>query len=437
VRIGLVVYAIRTGGVESFLRSLASEFGGAGHEVEFVETWVRGDRADALREQGIPVHSVLRRTWESGVAHARRVASRLANYDVLLLNDAPAAQSVLGLLPAATIVFPVLHTALKSMIRNATGASGQWDVVVTVSPGLRRILVQHFGVPEDRARAIANGVEAPDVWPRRREQLVRPGPLKVAYIGRLEEEQKAVLRLPEIVARALAEGSEIRLTVVGDGPDAEGLRAKASELCPGGEICLRGTLPHGETLALLAEHDVLLLPSRYEGHPVVLLEALAAGVVPVVSRLPGHTDHVVQPGRNGWLCEVDDVAAFAAALATAARDREVLAVLSEAAWRTAAEEFSSQRMAAQYLDLVREVQERRRAAPHERSGTVDVSLLGDLPQAPRLLVRPIRKALKLLGAWRGESPDGGLFRPPANDGSSAAPASVRVGGRSESSSTVP
>ncbi len=79
-------------------------------------------------------------------------------------------------------------------------------------------------------------------------------------------------------------------------------------------------LTHHQVYDLLLDAHVLLMPSLYEGLPIALLESMACGCVPVVSRLPGITDHAIQDGESGLLVEVGDTAGFANAVETLYRN---------------------------------------------------------------------------------------------------------------------
>jgi len=206
-----------------------------------------------------------------------------------------------------------------------------------------------------------------------------------------------VYRLPEIFARLSHHKDNLELLVVGDGPDGDGLRAALAEKCPWLKGALPGLLPHSEVLKVLPTQDVLLMPSNFEGMPIALIEAMAHGVVPIVSRLSGATDRVVQHGLNGFLAEPSNVAAFGANLDSLISDRELVQQCSQRAWETVRDKFSVTRMAGQYLQLVEEVVvERAVGGVRRRSGEVCMGLLGDFPQVPRLLVRPLRVARRLV-----------------------------------------
>jgi glycosyltransferase involved in cell wall biosynthesis len=114
---------------------------------------------------------------------------------------------------------------------------------------------------------------------------------------------------------------------------------------------------------MLVDQDVFVLPTRAEGLPVALLEAAAAGVVPVVSNLPGGIPEIVDPGRTGYRPEAGDVRGFGDAIARLARDRDHLEACSRAVRALVAERFDIQACAVRYQDLYGRWRELRRPRP--------------------------------------------------------------------------
>ena len=117
MKIALVTYAIQMGGVETFLLRLGTYLQKAGHEVVLVETEERGVWADAFENSGLKVVDVLPEPLRSRRRHAIRIADVLVPFDVVVLNDAPYAQSALGLLRPETVAFAIVHGDMASMYR--------------------------------------------------------------------------------------------------------------------------------------------------------------------------------------------------------------------------------------------------------------------------------------------------------------------------------
>ncbi|MCM0081375.1 glycosyltransferase family 4 protein [Geomonas sp. Red32] len=407
MKIALVTYALQIGGVETFLRRLARYYRAKGHDVCFLETTEKGRWSDSFQQDGFRVERILPNPWRSRREHALAIGGFLKDFDLVLLNDAPFAQAALGLLPDRAVAIPVLHMYLTSMVKTASANAGNWDALAAVCPAGARSAIHH-GADAGRVSVIANGVEVPESFPRESRGREAGGPLRIGYIGSLNHSQKGILYIPAIVERLLAEQVDFSLDVIGAGPDAEAL---ARGLTPAGErVVQHGPLPNDTVVGMLGQLDVLLMPSHFEGLPVVLLEAMSRGVVPVVSRLEGCTDFAVTDGRDGLLIPVGDVEGFACALKRLATEKDLLAEFGKAAWRTASERFSSQGTAEGYLALADDCLQRKKAGKGiRRSGTVDDATLDDFPYLPVKLVRPARKVLRTLRLMPPHRPEPFLY----------------------------
>jgi glycosyltransferase involved in cell wall biosynthesis len=191
--------------------------------------------------------------------------------------------------------------------------------------------------------------------PRVRQPVA--GPLRLIFAGRLEHGQKGVLELPAIAAGLRDRSIDATWTIIGDGPDGARLRAAWPE---SEGVRYHGSLTNAETIARLPEHDVFVLPTRVEGLPIALIEAMGCGVVPVVSNIDSGVPDVVTADATGLLPAVGDVAGFADAIARLDRDRPLLERLSAAGRRTVEERFDVrdrvvdyQALYARYADLYR------------------------------------------------------------------------------------
>jgi glycosyltransferase involved in cell wall biosynthesis len=402
MNIALVTYALEVGGVETMLRTLATGLQERGHDVFFVETQSKGAWSDRFRDEGWRVITVNQQNWRSRVTHAQRIADVLLDADAALLHDAPFAQSALGLLNADTVVMPVLHNALKSMIANASANPTQWDALVGVSPSVCEAALSWGALHGERVRCIPNGVTVLDEWPQQNttfDQASDDNPLRVVFLGRVEHNQKGIRHLPGIMRRVNELGVPAHLDVIGDGPDLPALRGLMNDRESNNlSVKFHGALDHTHAMRHLQNTHALIMPSYFEGLPITLLETMARGVVPVVSKLPACTDYVVADAADGRLIEPGDEEAFATALAQLGAKPETRRALSRAAWQTATDRFSGQAMSADYLELIAEMQDAKRQTPTRRTNQIHTELLGDFPNLPLGAVRPWRKIKRLIGA---------------------------------------
>ncbi|MEO8198376.1 MAG: glycosyltransferase [Thermoanaerobaculia bacterium] len=133
------------------------------------------------------------------------------------------------------------------------------------------------------------------------------------FVGRLRL-RKGV----EVLLRALAllreEGQAPRLWIVGDGEHRQAIERAAARFGVSEQVDLLGRRGPADIRWLLARSAALVVPSTYEGMPLVVLEAMLDGVPVVASRVSGIPEVVLDP-ETGWLVPPEDPAALAAALA--------------------------------------------------------------------------------------------------------------------------
>ncbi|MGI9211477.1 MAG: glycosyltransferase family 4 protein [Methylococcaceae bacterium] len=137
------------------------------------------------------------------------------------------------------------------------------------------------------------------------------GAQRLLAMGRLVE-QKGFDILLEAFARLYEDFPDWTLTVIGDGPQSYALRGLAERLGISQRVLWPGVVQHAETVLL--EADVFVLSSRYEGFPMALCEAMAAGLAVVAADCPTGPGEIIQHDVNGWLVAADNPEALATGL---------------------------------------------------------------------------------------------------------------------------
>jgi glycosyltransferase involved in cell wall biosynthesis len=137
------------------------------------------------------------------------------------------------------------------------------------------------------------------------------------FVGRLRI-RKGVEVLLEAMARF---GDGAPLWIAGDGEHGPALRRQAEALGLGESVRFLGRVSAGQVRTLLRRARCLVVPSTYEGMPLVILEAMEAGL-PVVASAVSGIPEVVVDGETGWLVPAEDPAALAGALAAVLEDPE-------------------------------------------------------------------------------------------------------------------
>ena len=213
------------------------------------------------------------------------------------------------------------------------------------------------------------------------------GALRLIFVGRLDE-AKGVKDLPEIDRLLRDAGVPVTWTVIGSGPAGPALRASW-----GGAPHVRwiSAATSAEVVALCAHHDVFVLPTHAEGLSVATVEAMSAGLVPVVSDLRC-MEELVDHGRTGRRAPVRNPAAFADAIAGLHRDRDCLEMMSVAARQCVVDRFDIRARAGSYQQLYARWRELYRPRPASVSPTFGSRL--DRPWIPNPVVRFIRTAIR-------------------------------------------
>jgi len=190
------------------------------------------------------------------------------------------------------------------------------DVCVTSGEQIRAEVRRRTSVP---AVSVPGGVAAPQRW---REP--HAGPLRIGYVGRVQQVQKRVLDLVPFVAELDRRGIPYTLDVAGDGPELAALRAQLPHARMHGWLSTNGLYER-----VYPELDVFVHFAEFEGMTIAPREAMAHGVVPVMSQNVGSEDfhHEV----NALTFPVGDVQAAVDAVERLHRDRALLERLSSAA----------------------------------------------------------------------------------------------------------
>ena len=182
---------------------------------------------------------------------------------------------------------------------------------LAVSRHVRDRLAAGAGVPEHKLRVVPNGIDpatlARSADPALRTRLAgAPDRPLVLTAARLSP-QKAI----DVLLSAAALVPDAVFIIAGDGPERSGLEARAHALGIAPRVRFLGA--RDDVPELLAICDLFVLPSLFEGLPLSVLEAMAAGKPVVATRIPG-TDEAVADGETGLLVTPGDAPALAAAI---------------------------------------------------------------------------------------------------------------------------
>jgi len=181
---------------------------------------------------------------------------------------------------------------------------------------------------------------------------VKPfSPLRLVYLGRIEKEKGSHLLLP-ICEGLIARGISFKLDVIGSGSYAPLLEREIKE---SNSINFRGFLTQQEAFRILQESHILVFPSYSEAVGLSVVEAMKAGVVPVVSDLPSGIPELVHNGKTGYLISIGDSEGFADRVSHLAGDEALWQEMREEAIQVANSAFDPAVQAAELQEFFIEV----------------------------------------------------------------------------------
>lgn len=236
-------------------------------------------------------------------------------------------------------------------------ALAQANAVVTICEGLRGDILSRGDIPADKIRVVPNAVDvdsftyAPPADPELRSRLGLAGCTVLGFAGSFYGYEGIDLLL-EAAAALLPRHPDLKVLLVGGGPQEAALREQAARLGLAERVVFAGRVPHAEVQAYYGQIDILCYPRKANRltelvTPLKPLEAMAQGKLFVASDVGGHRE-LVRHGETGILFQAGDAAALAGAVAGLLADQESWEALRRAGRRFVETERTWRRSAAHY-----------------------------------------------------------------------------------------
>lgn len=212
------------------------------------------------------------------------------------------------------------------------------------SAGLQEMAQLAF--PRAEVGLLQNGIDPREFRPPATPRQPTRETVRLLFAGRITT-QKGVDVLLQALAQLDPSLPRWSVDVIGTGPELEAYRQLARVLRIDDRVAFRGWLEREELRRLYDDTDMLVFPSRYEGMPNVVLEAIGSGLPVVGTRIAG-TEDLVEDGRNGYLVPVEDAAAVARAVAELLVDGEKRVRFGQESRRIALEKWSWEQRAIEF-----------------------------------------------------------------------------------------
>lgn len=334
------------GGGETYAVELANGLGERGHDVDVYTQWIDSPDEEADVHENVTVNRICKARrklvtfetlWFS--FKARRVVD-FEQYDIVHGTMMPA--STIAVTPFNEIETPVVLTSHGTSLGEQGAvaletpadyllkfffhpmnvamdyvASRDADRVIAISDHAYEQLTTSYRLDADEVEMIPHGVDTDWFYPRdERHSAVTEEKTTLLYVGRLGARKGLDLALR---ALAKADEPEFEFLIAGTGRHEESLRELVQELEISEQVRFLGYVPDDELPALYSSADVFVLPSKYEGFGLVVLESVACGT-PVIGADAGGIPTAIDEGRNGETVQ-REVESFADTLSSVQTER--------------------------------------------------------------------------------------------------------------------
>jgi starch synthase (maltosyl-transferring) len=357
-RIVYVITDLDVGGAEKCCAQLAMGLDRSRWQSSVCSLSPPGAMAERIAHAGIPVYSLGARHGGDAPWALWRLVRLLTQIQPVLVHTFLFHANVVGRVAASLAgtshIVSSIRVAEKRyrhhwVLENVTCRLS--DQVVCVSDAVAAFTRRHSRVPLARLTVIPNGIDTSTLLESRgldRTVLGVPSHgIAGLYVGRLDV-QKGVDVLLHALALAQRHSSGLHIVIAGAGPEQASLVDLARQLHIDSHVHFLGW--RDDVPALLRAADFFVLPSRWEGMPNAVLEAMAAGLPVIATRVEGLTQ-LVRDGETGKLVGIDRPEELAEAMIELAGDRAARARYGRNAQEIARHQFSLSHMIAQYEQL--------------------------------------------------------------------------------------
>jgi glycosyltransferase involved in cell wall biosynthesis len=349
-RVALVTGVLDLGGTTTFLCNLAGELIRRDHQAKVFSFEQDNPLAGDFARLGIPIFATDKRRmiFEDRLQSVLRELARFGPTSVVA-NLSASSFETLRYVPPGVFRIGMAQSHDPGVYRTVRVYAPHVEAMGAVSKTIRETLAALPEFARLPVHYLPYGVPVPG--PQTLLARDSGAPLRILYLGRIQQEQKRVRLFPRILEALTASGVPFHWTVAGEGPERAFLQAAMKSPAPAQTVSFPGRIQYDEVPRLLSEHNLFLLASDYEGLPLSLLEAMARGLVPVVSDLPSGVCEVVD-STTGKLVPPDNLSGYAEAILWLHSHGEEMKRLSHNAREAVRHKFSVAAMTDRWLSVL-------------------------------------------------------------------------------------
>lgn len=280
--------------------------------------------------------------WSSKYTIFNNIITELDKHSIVISNDGGLELDALSYLKFPIPVIYILHGNFQHYFKVIEKHKSHIGTVITVSDFLKNKLHNlnsnlniasiRFPVPE------AESVD----------RISEDNILRLVFVGTLISD-KGIFLLPPILKLLTFKNISFSLNIIGSGEDEEKLKDDLSSF---ETVSFKGKLPNKDVLQLHASHDIILLPSKTEGLPVVIVEAMKYGVVPITTNLESGIPELIDHEINGFTVPIGEMEHYVNYIERLDLNRVLLNKMSKLCIDKAERYFSPHSQTVKYEDAI-------------------------------------------------------------------------------------
>lgn len=249
-----------------------------------------------------------------------------------------------------------VHSITPSALKIALAYRERVSQFVAISWEVQRKLFNKLPKSyHNKIRLITNALNVED-YPMKKYEP-HNGPVRIVFFGRIEDYTKGCDKIPQIAKRLKDKGLDFVWDFYGYFHWGYENRFYEYNKKYGVEdkITYKGCLQPNEIASVISEYDIMVMPSNHEGFGLALIEAMTVGLACVASLIPNVTDMIVEHGKEGFLCERNNLDQFADSIYQLSADYELRTRIGKSAHKKVAECFGLEKQGKKYKELFEDI----------------------------------------------------------------------------------
>jgi len=319
MRILICIRRFNIGGFSTFTINLSREFKKLGHITYVIATEPYGFLYEDF-EKSCDMVIIHPRGLQRIKPYLKSLASKVEELspDIIINNAVPQIQSIFPILSNKILKYTVLHNVVDDEVRICLHNLDYVNKIICVSENCMKKIIATNILCKEKVTVIPVGIR--NIEPRKKEWCA---PISLIYIGRMDNRQKNIGAIIPILIKLKKEDVLFEMHFIGSGPFLATLKRLISKNKLESYCKVYGAISPFDVNKYLYKADIFLMTSFFEGTPHTLLEAMGAGVIPIVSHIPGSTDKIIENRITGFLCQANNTDQYVSAITDLINDLEL------------------------------------------------------------------------------------------------------------------